>query len=170
MNEGKKYALTFNCIVALSVYYVFLLIVSIAGLCYIIFLEYISDFIIEKIPLSLLGCCVTSLMGSVIYYIRKIYLISIMNNIKPANEYTKIQRWGTVLYFGVRPFFSVVITAIIVMGISAGIFTFFISDGTLSNSFVDFSMVISFFLGVSNGTLVDKLDKVGKNFVAKILD
>ena len=49
-------------------------------------------------------------------------------------------------------------------------FTFFISDGTLSNTFVDFTRVVSFFLGVSNGKLIDRIDKIGNSFISKIFD
>lgn len=170
MDEDKQYALTYKCIVFLSIYYIFLLAASVGGLIYIIHFEYMHYEKIEEIPLSFLGSSITSLLGSLIYYIRKIYLASIFNCIRPEHKYTKIQKWGTVLYFFIRPFFSSIISVMIIMGISAGIFTIFSNQGAPSKSLVNISLVVAFFLGVSNGTLVDKLDKIGKGFISKIIN
>lgn len=168
--HDKFYALTNKNIVAITIYYILLLLLAIICVAGTIYTEYTHCFQIEQVPLATFGCSFSSLLGSLIYYIRKIYLTSIHNKIKKDSEFTFLEKWGTVVYFLVRPIFSVIISAIIVMGFATGVFAFFINDGTLSSTFVDFTIVISFFLGISNGTLMDSLDKVGNGFIRKIFD
>jgi len=168
--QDKLYALTYKNIVAITVYYGLLLLFAIICLAGTIYIEYTPFIQVGQIPLAILGCSFSSLLGSLMYYIRKIYLTSIHNKVKNDDEFTLLEKWGTIIYFVVRPIFSVVISAIIVMGFSAGVFAFFINNGTLSSTFVDFTIVVSFFLGISNGTLIDKLDKIGNGFIRKIFD
>ncbi|MEF9922852.1 MAG: hypothetical protein RR769_08020 [Anaerovoracaceae bacterium] len=168
--QDKLYALTYKNVVAITVYYILLLVLAIVCTAGTIYIEYTHYFQIEQIPLAILGCSFSSLLGSLVYYIRKVYLTSIHNKIKKDDEYTLLEKWGTIIYFVVRPIFSVIISAIVIMGFATGVFAFFITDGTLSNTFVDFTIVVSFFLGISNGTLIDNLDKVGNGFIRKIFD
>lgn len=169
-SEIKIYALSYASVVSITIYYIVLLIIAILLFVATIFIEYTNCLPINNVPLSMIGCGSTSLLGSSIYYIRKIYILCIYNSITPREQLEKFKKWGTILYFIIRPIFSMIISVVVVMGLSSGVFAFFISDGTLSKSFVDFSMVIAFFLGVSNGTLVDRIDKVGKGFILKIFD
>lgn len=168
--QDKLYALTYKNIVFITIYYIFLLIAAIIGVAVTIYIEYVLRNQIEPIPLAIVGCSFSGLLGSLVYYIRKIYLNSIHNKIKKSADFTALEKWGTIIYFVIRPIFSVVISAIVVMGLSVGVFAFFISDGTLSNTFVDFTIVVSFFLGISNGTLIDRIDKIGNGFIRKIFD
>lgn len=169
-NEAIIYAVTYKNIIVITIYYVLLFLIAIAVFAGTIFVEYTSCLPIKSMPLAIIGCSATSLLGSVIYYIRKIYRASIHDKIKPKDEINSIQKWGTMLYFFIRPIFAMIITVIIVLGLSVGVFAFFITGGTLSETFVNFTMVIAFFLGFSNGILVDKLSKIGNNFIAKIVD
>lgn len=168
--QDKLYALTYKNIVFITIYYVLFLIVAIIGVAVTIYIEYALDKQIEPILLAIVGCSFSGLLGSLMYYIRKIYLSSVLNKIKKSGDFTSVEKWGTIIYFVIRPIFSVIISAIAVMGLSAGVFTFFISDGTLNNTFVDFTRVVSFFLGVSNGKLIDRIDKIGNSFIGKIFD
>ena len=95
-------------------------------------------------------------------------MIGIQNRLKHDCSFIEIV--GTTLYFVIRPLFSMVVTVIIMLGFAVGIFSFFVAGGILTQNFINFSMVISFFLGISNGKLMDKLNDVGNNFISKLLD
>lgn len=170
-SDTKIYFLLPRNIYFIVIYYILLFIIGIACFGIVIYSEHIKEIIPSNaIVLAMIGCSGTSLLGSVIYYLRKIYLICIHNNLETSDLVKGLRKFGTIIYFCVRPIFSVIVCIVIILGLSAGVFAFFISDGTLSPAFVDFCMVITFFLGISNGKLIDSLDKVGKGFINKIFD
>lgn len=167
-NKKITYALSGRWLIIIAVYYILLFFVSIYFLGQVLIWEYQSVPPFNVIQLAIIGSAAAGLLGGTIYYIRKIYLIGIRNNLK--NNCCLAEKTGTILYFMIRPLFSMVITVVIMMGFAVGIFSFFVGGGILTHNFINFSMVVSFFLGVSNGKLMDKLNEVGNNFISKLLD
>lgn len=167
-NISRIYALSPKGLFSIVIYYVVLFLFAMILFGMVIYWEY-ENKILGDMSLSIIGSASASLLGSVIYYIRKIYLIGIFNSIKSLEQITKVEKIGTILYFFIRPLFSMVMSVVIIIGLSVGIFSFLTSAGTLNSNFINFSMVISFFLGISNGTLMDKLNTVGITFINKII-
>lgn len=167
-NKENFYALSGCNIIVISLYYIFLFLLAIL-ICVFVFLwEYQENPPFNMIQLSIIGSATNGLLGSTICYIRKMYLLSIQNRL--IHDYCLAEKVGTILYFMIRPLFSMVLTVIIMLGVAVGIFSFFVAGGELTHNFINFSMVVSFFLGISNGKLMDKLNEVGNNFISKLLD
>lgn len=168
--QERVYCLSLNSVYLIMVYYVVLFIIGLFLFAMTVYFEYFKIDAIPNTALAIIGGSSASILGSTIYYIRKLYLICIHNSFMNADECRGTRKFGTIIYFVIRPWFAVVICVLIILGISVGIFAFFITDGTLSPTFVDFVMVIAFFLGISNGQLNDKVGKVGQSFISKLLD
>ena len=167
-NKENFYALSGCNIIVISLYYILLFLLAIFICVCVFLLEYQENPPLNMIQLSIIGSAANGLLGSTICYIRKVYLLSIQNRIQ--HDYSSTEKIGTMLYFMIRPLFSMVLAVIIMLGFAVGIFSFFVSGGELTHNFINFSMVVSFFLGVSNGKLMDKLNEVGNNFISKLLD
>lgn len=168
MEVKKFYALTKEAYIVFIIYYGLLFVLGIKFFWNVILWEYQTQPPFNMLQLSIIGSATTGLLGGAISYIRKLYLVGIENRLK--NNFCFIEAAGTILYFIIRPLFSVVLTVIIMLGFAVGIFSFFVGGGVLTHNFINFSMVVSFFLGVSNGKLMDKLNEIGNNFVRKLLD
>lgn len=163
-----NYAITNLTYLFLIIYYGLLFVLEIKFFWNVLLWEYQTSSPFNILPLSIIASATTGLLGGTIYYIRKLYLIGIQNRLKHDCSFIEIA--GTTLYFVIRPLFSMVVTVIIMLGFAVGIFSFFVAGGILTQNFINFSMVISFFLGISNGKLMDKLNEVGNNFISKLLD
>lgn len=120
--------------------------------------------------LSFFGSIGSGLIGSTIYYTRKIYKSLINGNLHLAtnNKIDKL-RIGTFLYFVARPFISIGIALLIVLGMIASTFIMFAAEVNLTTGFQYLAMLISFFGGFSVGSFLPKLEEKGKSIANKIL-
>lgn len=93
------------------------------------------------------------LIGSIICYSRKIYLISIQENLK-AKETFNVKRLGLILYFLWKPLYSVTYSIFIVFSII--LFISGLSTNYTINSYqVYFIEVLSYIIGYNNGKFLD---------------
>ncbi|MGL4393151.1 MAG: hypothetical protein ACRCSK_06930 [Fusobacteriaceae bacterium] len=146
-------------------FYIVLFFIASAVLIKIIFLEYSRDKeILDIFLLALIGGGASALLGSTMGYIRKIYLLCILKKLKKdMDEFEKI---GNLIYFYIRPFFAIMATIIIIIGIHSGVFVFVVSDNYKTNlKFLDFSIVIGFLFGYSSGVLLDQIKKIGEKII-----
>ena len=147
-----------------------LLILSIISAGIIVFLknEIIVMLGIEKV--SILGCIVFPLLGSSIFYIRKLYKACInLDVVEPNSPEDNIRQSGIIFYFVLRPVFSVALGLILFLSFKIGV-SAMVKSPDLNDGFVYSCMFFSFFIGYSSGDVIDKLEKVGKNIVNKSFD
>lgn len=98
------------------------------------------------------------LLGSIFYYIRKLYKSCIQLLIDTDGEASSIAGLGAKIYFYLRPIMGAVLSFIIILGIYGGFF--FLQDQPSINEekFLIFSAIFSFIIGFSNGKIIVRLD------------
>lgn len=162
LNKGNR---TF-----LFVYMSILLFVSTTLAIIIVLLkdEIIKQLNIEKV--AILSCLIFSLLGSSIFYIRKLYKACINLDIVETNcDEDKIRQTGIIFYFFLRPIFSIGLGLLLFLSFKIGVSTM-VKTPELNDGFVYSCMFFSFFIGYSSGDVIDKLEKVGKDIVQKSFD
>ena len=167
-DKATFYALSRCNIIVIIIYYILLFILAMFIFWCVLIWEYQKNSPFNMMQLSVIGSAANGLLGSTICYIRKVYLFCIQNRLK--DNCCPAEKVGTILYFMIRPFFSMVLTVVIMLGFAVGIFSFLAAGGELTHNFINFSMVVSFFLGASNGKVMDRLNEIGNNFIRKLLD
>lgn len=116
------------------------------------------------IAATIYGSTGISLLGSSIFYLRKLYKIYLNLLEMNGDEKKKI---GTFLYFFLRPIYSAAFAMIIILFIKAGVFI--VTDETkLNNNFLYFTMVLSFFAGFASGDFLDFIENEGKTFFMNV--
>lgn len=165
--------LTFSRIVAILIFYCFLLIFGVIVSILVLIPENqspLGNFVTDNSILSLLGSLGMSIVGATTYYIRKIYKYCIGGIItSPAdNESDKLHQLGVTAYFIIRPIFALGLSLLVVIGLKAGILTMANNKPNLSEGFIYSSMFISFFCGFSSGDLLEILEKSGNKIFSKI--
>lgn len=118
---------------------------------------------------AILGGIGFSLVGSTIFYLRKLYKTCINAEIgKPENEEDNNRRIGVMFYFLLRPIFSMsfAILVILFLKISVNIVTF--EESRLNVGFIYLSSFLSFFSGFSSGIFLSQLDDKGGDIINNI--
>jgi hypothetical protein len=155
--------------IALFIYYLLLLGLSI----YLLFFNLYSVKNINDSMLftdSILITITTSVLGSTIFYVRKLYKACINLDIQiPVSGEDAIRQIGVFFYFFLRPIFSGAFAVIVLIIIKSGI-SILSNSKTLSSEFYYLSIAISFFIGFSCGDLIDKFEELGRKIVTKVSD
>lgn len=122
---------------------------------------------LNQYNLSLIGSIGTTLLGCSIYYIRKLYKLSLSGNflmeIKTPND--KLENLGTMIYFMFRPIFGISFTILMLLGIKCGIVTVSSKSLDLNSSFTDLTMFLSYFIGFSTGKFLSTLEKKSEKII-----
>ena len=118
---------------------------------------------------AIIGSMSMSLLGSSIFYGRKLYKAAInLDMILPINNSDNFRQLGIIYYFILRPLFSVCFAVLTVLIVKSGIY--FVSDSNgIKENFIFGLMVISFFIGYSSGDFIDVLEENGKKVVKTIM-
>ncbi|WP_289128276.1 hypothetical protein [uncultured Clostridium sp.] len=123
----------------------------------------------NQIAFALIGSISTNLMACSIFYIRKIYKIFLSSSFTVQNK-GSLKTLGTILYFMIRPIFSVCFTLLLIIGLKAGLINIFQNDNTISSSFTDVCMFISFFIGFSSGKFLKSIEKKSETMAESLLN
>lgn len=119
---------------------------------------------------AMVGAMSTSLMGSSIFYGRKLYKASInLDMVSPANanQGDDFRQLGIIYYFILRPLFALCFSVLTVLVIKSGVH--FVSDSdVVKENFIFALMVISFFIGYSSGDFIDGLEETGRKVVTGV--
>ena len=155
--EETKLNLTKNIIICLYIYY--LLIFAIGGILGIIFVIPGAFNINDELILfrSIFASIGMALLGSSIFYIRKLYKSCIKGNIE-RDDTNCLSRIGASVYYFARPLFSIGFSLIIVVGINAE-YMLISKDANITNdSFIHICMFFSFFGGFGAGRFIKYLE------------
>ena len=155
-------------VIGILLYYFILFFLGLIIFFYITFFPFTKDII----KLSLIGSVAMSLLGSSIYYIRKLYKLCIQNKINPPDccKTDIYQEIGSITYFVTRPLFSIVYATLIVLGLKAGIFFTVVKNTNLDEGFMYLSMVIAFYAGFSSGNFLKQLEGTAEMMIKKVFD
>lgn len=169
-NKNEWFKLNKKSRVFLFSFLSILLILSIISAGIIVYFknETIELLGIEKV--SIIGCIIFPLLGSSIFYIRKLYKACInLDIVEPNGNEDNIRQSGIIFYFILRPIFSVALGLLLFLSFKIGV-SAMVKSPELNDGFVYSCMFFSFFIGYSSGDVIDKLEKVGKNIVKKSFD
>jgi hypothetical protein len=151
----------------LLAYYGIILIISLSTSVYLVVNYQMRDDV-SIFMKALLSAIAFSVVGNSVFYVRKLYKACINLDIShPENTLDEIRQLGVVMYFLLRPLFSVVFAILMLIIFKAGI-SFMTTNGELSEGFIFTCMFFGFFVGYSAGDIVDVLETTGKSVVNKI--
>lgn len=155
------------------IYYSIVLFISFSWLCISLILNYeIFKSGFSKLIGILMFDFPSGILGATIYYIRKLYKSAIQNLVTDSSiplENTYYRKLGAKIYFYSRPIISGILSIIINLGIISGLFFVNTGKGIDNNNFFLVSLIISFFIGYSNGKLILKLDSYSENVINNII-
>lgn len=123
----------------------------------------------NQIAFAIIGSISTNLMACSIFYIRKIYKLFLSSSFILQDQ-GSLKTKGTILYFIIRPIFSVCFTLLLIIGLKAGLINIFQNDNTISSSFTDVCMFISFFIGFSSGKFLESIEKKSEIMAESLLN
>lgn len=158
-------------IVKLLKYYIFLFIVSSTCLITELLLYNSKLSSLNYLPAIVLFSFPASLLGSSIYYIRKLYKSCIQEIIEEPSETfsSGIRTLGAKIYFYSRPLISVPLSIITVLGIYIGINVLTINPDIVDNNFNILCVLVSFYTGFSNGLVLKNMDGGDNGILKKLL-
>jgi hypothetical protein len=156
----------------LITYYVTLLILGISIVVISLLFENINVLCPDCFSISLvsiMGSIGTALIGSTIYYLRKIYKSCINIEIEyPKNEEDYLKEIGALSYFYLRPIFAIVFALLIHISLKAGVKIITVKEARLSEGFIYLTMFMSFFVGFSAGDFLTYIQSKGKEIIEKV--
>ncbi len=101
---------------------------------------------------------ISGLLGSSIYYTRKLYKDCFTEN-KISQENDLLKRTATVVYFITRPLFAAAFSIIIIIGLKSGFIIISTSENEINiDNFIFLSVFLSFIGGFRVGKLINKFE------------
>jgi|GEM_PF-3169563 len=156
-STGKKlliYNISNKTVKYITVYFSVLLTLSIILIIYILLNLNIveNDILLYTIfastSVATMLCCLK--------YLKKIYKACIEKRIGSHDE---MESWGNIIYFVLRPFYSIVFIILMIIAILGGfVFVTFSFDDVLNMRFFYFCTIISSLIGYSTGRVLDKFE------------
>jgi hypothetical protein len=169
-NKHEWFRFTTRKALAILIYYGILFCIALplalTGLLY----EYLltSYSIIEKSIIAGIGF---SIIGSVIFYSKKIYKACVnLDFTVPVNEEDKIREFGITAYFIFRPLFAIVFSFLLILLLKLGIKIISVAENSIINDFILLTSFLSFFCGYSSGDILDIFESKGKQMMSKVFN
>lgn len=160
-DEDRKLYITKNWVVIIFVYYLILFIASSIGTGYVLF--YGASLGLDSFKQAILGSASIALAAACAAYIRKLYKLCFnFSSAQDGDEQLFLKRMGTIVYFIIRPLFSILFSALVVTGIRSGIILSSSSELLLDEGFIYLTMVSSFYVGFLSGDFIKKLESKGQ--------
>ncbi len=153
----------------LFAYYLISFIICVLCLIISIYFIYFSKRISQIILSGFLLIIINSLVGSYMYYIRKLYKICILKKINNTKEEDKIQKIGVKVYFYIRPIFAVALSVLIFFGIILLLNLILPIEISDSHHYPELCGFVGFFIGFGNGKLIDDIDNKSTKIIDKII-
>lgn len=117
---------------------------------------------------SITGGFGTALIGSSIFYLRKLYKASINNEMTtPANEDERIRELGIYTYYLLRPIFALGFSLLIHITLKSGVHIITVKETRLGENFIYLTMFLSFFAGFAAGDLITYIQAKSGEWVTK---
>jgi hypothetical protein len=178
MNDGEQaYPTITKGVLKLSVRGIRFLFVFYILLCILGLLLTMTALLYERmvVPLSitessLIGGIGCSLLGSTVFYLRKLYKSCIRGEIiLPSTSADAIQSKGVFYYFTLRPLFAIVFSVLIHLTLKASVSFMSVKEVNLSEGFIFLTMFLSFFAGFAAGDFLNIIEARSEGVISKIL-
>lgn len=113
----------------------------------------------------------TALLGSTIFYMRKLYKSAINDIVtEPITAKEKTNETGLFFYYLLRPIFAIVFSVLIHIGLKASVAIVTVEESELDVGMVYLTMLLSFFIGFAAGDVITKLELISKDIANKSID
>lgn len=113
---------------------------------------------------SIIGGLASSLVGSTVFYTRKLYKGMISKSITCSDE-NELAQLGTALYFFFRPIFAICFSTLVLIGMKLSISFVSITESTLNSNYVFLGMFLSFIVGFGSGDVLTILEMKSKGII-----
>lgn len=165
---NRKLYITKGWVVIILIYYLLLFMMASFGTGYVLF--FCNELDLDVFKTALLGSALISLAAASAAYIRKLYKLCFnFSSDQDGDDQLFLKRMGTIVYFGVRPLFSILFSILVVAGVRSGIILSSKSDYQLDDGFIYLTMVSSFYVGFLSGEFIKKLESKGENKLDSII-
>jgi hypothetical protein len=161
--------ITKNWVILIFIYYTFLFTCSLFLTCYTLLWDGMRELGILK--QSIIGSAGISLAAAAAAYVRKLYKLCF--NISSDHENADqlfLKRLGTVVYFLVRPLFSILFAILVVVATRSGIILSTSNPVELDEGFLYLTMASSFYVGFLSGNFIKKLESEGQKKLDPIVN
>ncbi len=143
-------------IYGLIVYYIVLLLIGFALTLITLLNETFETIDNSKITLlAILAGFGTALLGSTMFYLRKIYKSCINAEMEnPNSEEDKIRQIGILSYYYLRPLFALLFSLIFHIALKESVNLVTLNETSLNYTFIYLMAFVSFFAGFASGDLI----------------
>jgi len=149
----------------LFIYYILTLV---AGLAISIFALFCPHLPINIAFRSMIGGFGMSLVGSTVFYLRKLYKSSIKKYVSiPQTDDEKIRAVGVFVYFFLRPWFAIVFSLLILVILKSSIHSVTTKETQFNEGLIYLMMIISFFVGFAAGDVIIYLESKAKDIATR---
>ena len=167
--EDTYFKLSRRKIKVLFVYFSFLLLIGLISSLFALNYELFCKLNITIV--SLIGGIATSLMGSTVFYMRKLYKSAITSIVTaPSTEDDKTKETGLFFYYLFRPVFAITFSILIHIALKASVAIITVKESNLDSGMIYLTMLLSFFIGFSAGDVLHKLEKASKEIANKSIE
>lgn len=169
-NKNEWFRFTKEKARGIFIYYGILFIISIPLAISGILNEYLLG-ALSIIEVSIIAGIGFSIIGSVIYYSKKIYKSCInLDFTKPEKEEDQIRAFGITAYFIFRPVFAIIFSFLLIILLKLGLKIISIQTSSFNNDFILLTSFLSFFCGYSSGDILDIFDSKGKQIISNVFN
>ena len=156
----------------LKILYSYYLLVFIFGIV-ITIITLLNESLLLKFTItmsSIIGGIGCALIGSTIFYLRKLYKASInLDFSEPNSVDDKIREIGVYYYYFLRPIFSIGFSLFVNVVLRTGVSVVTITESNLSFGFIYMVMFLSFFAGFASGDLIAYIESKSNNVLSNII-
>jgi len=150
-------------------YYTSLLFIGIIiTICALLYDSIVLPINVSFTMVSLLGGIGTALIGSTIFYLRKLYKSCINNEMSnPISDEDKIRELGINAYYYLRPLFAIAFSILIHIALKSSVQIITVKETRLDDGFIYITMFVSFFAGFAAGDLITYIESNGFKWASK---
>ncbi len=167
LNTKEWFKISRNNLKWLYVYLSVLLLTSLVlTIITLLYESTMSCFSISQI--SLIGGGATALMGSSMFYLRKLYKSSIKKLMEePVDNDGKIRELGILFYYYLRPIFAICFSVLFHLALKSSIAIISVSELILDSGMIYLTMTVSFFIGFAAGDMITRIESYSKEVINK---
>lgn len=120
---------------------------------------------------AIIGGIGSALIGSSVYYTRKLYKAAINLTFKPPiNTDDKMRELGILSYYYLRPLFSICFALLIHISIKSGVTIITVEETILDKGFIYVILFLSFFAGFGSGDILTLLESKKDKIISDTLN
>jgi hypothetical protein len=159
-DDNRKLYITKNWVIVILIYYFIIFIAGSVGAVCVLFFD--SNTELNIFQRALFGSISIALAAASAAYIRKLYKLCFkFSSEQDCDDQLFLKRLGTIVYFFVRPLFSILFAILVVAGVRSGIILSTSPSLEIDEGFIYLTMVSSFYVGFLSGDFIKKLELKG---------